>query len=73
MNEAHSVPVNSSIPKRRRAVVAEDDLEMRRLLVVALEREGFAVTAVSDGLELLDLIDVLAGPRLLKTQASPTW
>lgn len=38
------------------AFLAEDDPELRTLLVGALEREGFAVKAVRDGLELVALI-----------------
>lgn len=60
MKEPHLVPSPPSLTKRRRAVIAEDDLEMRRLLVDALEREGFSTTGVGDGLELLELIDALA-------------
>lgn len=62
MKEADPVPNQTTSSKGRRAVVAEDDLEMRRLLVDALEREGFSVTGVADGLELLELMEALAGP-----------
>ena len=40
--------------EKRRAIIAEDDHQMRQLLVGALEREGFVVTAVEDGLQLLE-------------------
>ena len=63
MKESPTVPDDPPPARQRRAVVAEDDLEMRRLLIVALEREGFLVTGVANGLELLEIIDVLAkGP-----------
>jgi len=37
----------------RRVLVAEDDAVMRRMLVQALRRDGFDVTAVADGAKLL--------------------
>jgi len=41
---------------RRRILVAEDDVEMRRLLVQTLQRDGYTVTAVEDGESLLDAL-----------------
>jgi DNA-binding response OmpR family regulator len=41
----------------KRAVVADDDAELRRLVALGLAREGFEVTEVADGKELLSLID----------------
>ncbi|MCK6545765.1 response regulator [Myxococcota bacterium] len=47
---------------QRRAFLAEDDGELRALLTGALEREGFAVQAVRDGLELVELVS--SAPKL---------
>jgi len=41
-----------------RVVVAEDDPEMRRLIAVALRKDGYDVTEVTDGMRLL--VHVLA-------------
>lgn len=38
---------------QKRAVVADDDREMRRLIVALLERAGFHVTEAKNGRELL--------------------
>lgn len=41
---------------RRRVLLAEDDHEMRRLLVQTLLRDGYGVLAVEDGAALLDAL-----------------
>jgi DNA-binding response OmpR family regulator len=41
---------------RRRVLLAEDDLSMRRMLVQALQRDGFEVTSVDNGAKLLERI-----------------
>lgn len=54
----------SPVPRRMpRVLVAEDDPEMRRLLVWNLRKEGFEIMECSDGWELLDHlgIPVLSG------------
>jgi DNA-binding response OmpR family regulator len=38
--------------RRRRALIAEDDAEMRALVAVALRAEGFAVDEADDGRQL---------------------
>lgn len=40
----------------RRILVAEDNLEMRRLLVSCLQRDGYAVVQAQTGVQLQDLI-----------------
>jgi DNA-binding response OmpR family regulator len=40
-----------------RAVVAEDDAEMRRLVARALRRDGWEVSEASNGSELLELLE----------------
>jgi CheY-like chemotaxis protein len=40
-------------PRPRRILIAEDDYEMRRLLVAALRRDGYEVTEADNGLRLL--------------------
>lgn len=42
-----------AVVERRRVVIAEDDAEMRALLVVGLEREGYEVLEARDGVQLL--------------------
>lgn len=37
-------------------LVAEDDPHIRRVLEVTLRRQGFAVTAVADGVEALEML-----------------
>lgn len=46
----------SGEPRQCCAVLAEDDSQMRELLTGALQREGFVVTAVTDGVELVEAI-----------------
>lgn len=43
-------------PNRPRLLLAEDDDELRVLLLDWLEDQGYAVTAVSDGFELLEAV-----------------
>ena len=45
-----SVP---DVDRPARIVVAEDDLEMRRLVADCLRKEGYEVHEVADGAELL--------------------
>lgn len=40
--------------KRPRVIVAEDDAELRRLIVISLEQDGYDVVDVGSGLELYD-------------------
>lgn len=42
---------------RPRALVAEDDPDLRRLIVEALHREGFVVSEARDGRELLEIVN----------------
>jgi CheY-like chemotaxis protein len=43
-----------SLPRMPRILIAEDDVEMRRLLVWNLRKAGFEVAECKDGFELLD-------------------
>lgn len=56
MNEAkrRATAASSSVPRMPRILVAEDDPEMRRLLVWNLRKAGFETVECSDGWELLD-------------------
>lgn len=62
-----------------RILIAEDDLEMRRLLVSALGRAGFRVQAVKDGLELREVLEAAVtdgrgAPELLLSDVQmPGW
>jgi DNA-binding response OmpR family regulator len=47
--------VDPALKQEKRVVLlAEDDLQMRSMLASALEREGFEVVAVENGVQLLD-------------------
>lgn len=45
---------DSPLTRRRRILIAEDDDEMRSLLVVWLRNVGYDVTACCDGIDLLE-------------------
>ncbi len=45
--------------RKPRIVIAEDDADMRALVAGALERDGYDVTAVSSGLQLLTHIETM--------------
>ena len=51
--------------RKRRVVVADDEFEMRTLLVLALRREGYEVLEVGDGWELMSLLlrEAFANPN----------
>ena len=72
--EASGVPEKAAgiLPKRpepascrRRLLLAEDDVETRRLLGAALRRQGFEVVEACDGAELLDHISAAANAHRL--------
>jgi CheY-like chemotaxis protein len=44
-------------PRRRQILVVEDDVQLRRLMTLALTFAGFAVREVGDGIEALRTID----------------
>ncbi|MBO6940431.1 MAG: response regulator [Deltaproteobacteria bacterium] len=46
----------SALPVPKHVLVAEDDTELRRLLVCELSRDGHLVSSISDGGELLDYL-----------------
>ena len=50
---APAVPVINSAPERATVLLAEDDRAMRRYLEVILQRAGYTVIAVADGLEAM--------------------
>jgi CheY-like chemotaxis protein len=45
-------------PRRGRLLVAEDDTELRTLLVLSLRRSGFEVVEAADGRALLDALEL---------------
>ncbi|MEZ4586128.1 MAG: ATPase, T2SS/T4P/T4SS family [Gemmatimonadales bacterium] len=47
----------SAGPRGSRVLVADDDRQMRRLVRVILEREGFEVIEAADGLDALDAVE----------------
>ena len=55
-----------ALMRAHRVLVAEDDLEMRRLVRLLLERGGFTVAEAVDGQEALDLAGTLH-PEILVT------
>jgi len=57
-------PLGDSPIKAKRILIAEDDEEIRRLLMVKLKREGFEVVAAPSGQHALDLIDQYGLPHL---------
>lgn len=49
------MPTMSNAPEHeRRAMVVEDDVDIRELIVFSLQSQGFAVTEVGDGREAVD-------------------
>jgi CheY-like chemotaxis protein len=54
-------------PLRPRVLLAEDDLEMRRLVAKALRQAGYTVTEAEDGFALLEQL----GSYLLRTAGHP--
>ena len=59
MLRALTKPMSDSL-----VLVAEDDDELRRLMVDVLNRDGYHVIAVADGAELFEfMIDALCGSR----------
>jgi len=78
--EASGVPEKAAgiLPKRpepapcqRRLLLAEDDVETRRLLGAVLRRQGFEVVEACDGLELLDHISPAAYEHRLAAGGIP--
>jgi two-component system, NtrC family, response regulator AtoC len=49
----HSTRADAETSRSRRILLAEDDAVMRQMLVQALQRDGFEVTAVDNGAKLL--------------------
>jgi DNA-binding response OmpR family regulator len=62
-------PVEQDATSPPRIVVAEDDEEMARLLVRALERAGYEVTACENGWQLLELLGVFPQKERLQKVA----
>jgi len=54
---ASSWPPGAAVAPRPRALVAEDDPEMRVLVAAELRRQGYDVVQASDGVELLTAIE----------------
>jgi type IV pilus assembly protein PilB len=50
-------PVAGAGPEGGRILVADDDPQMRRLIRIVLQRDGFEVVEANDGLDALDLIE----------------
>lgn len=57
MSDTPEIPINARGNGRLRALLAEDDPDMRRLLIDLLEGLGAQVTAVEDGHGLVDLLE----------------
>ena len=56
-------------PRRRRLVVAEDDVETRCLLAAQLRKRGYEVVEARDGVELLDRLEATATRKELPFDA----
>jgi CheY-like chemotaxis protein len=54
---APPAPAAEPIPEGGRILVADDDPQMRRLIRIVLQRDGFEVVEANDGLDALDLIE----------------
>lgn len=65
-------PNLSLIRRTPHVLLAEDDYEHRTLLKSELEREGFQVTAVADGGELLDYLEKTILHESYGTPSAPT-
>jgi DNA-binding response OmpR family regulator len=66
---ASSLPPSASL----RALVAEDDPEMRASVADALQLRGFDVTAVASGDELIERLAGDDPPALLVTDVAMPW
>ena len=55
MSDSEAVVTNNHAPPRPLALVADDEVEMRRLIGEILGEVGFETLPARDGLELLDL------------------
>lgn len=53
-------------PPTHRVLLAEDDDELRELLLSALERAGYQVIELEDGAEFSDYLELLQGPGSLR-------
>jgi DNA-binding response OmpR family regulator len=64
-----AIPSRPALPRRGHtsALVAEDDPELRRLIVRALSRDGFVVSEARDGHELIEI----AHSMVREDQCSP--
>jgi CheY-like chemotaxis protein len=50
-------PASDYEPRKRRVLVAEDDLDMRRLIATSLRMAGHKVVEASDGMDILDRLE----------------
>jgi CheY-like chemotaxis protein len=57
--------LNECLAKERRAIVADDDDDLRCLIASALQRAGFDVRQARDGVELLALVFAHANSEVL--------
>jgi CheY-like chemotaxis protein len=57
--------VNQCLVKERRAIVADDDDDLRCLMASALQRAGFDVSQARDGMELVAMVFAHRGSELL--------
>jgi CheY-like chemotaxis protein len=57
--------LNACLAKERRAIVADDDDDLRCLMAAALGRAGFCVTQARDGIELLAMVCAETGSDML--------
>jgi CheY-like chemotaxis protein len=54
---------SESLQRRARVLIAEDDVALRDMLLLAFENDGWVVVAVGDGASLLDVFSVSLQPK----------
>lgn len=57
---------------RQKIIIVDDDREMRELLALALEREGFDVIQAANGLRLISILHV-DHPDLILMDVNMSW
>jgi type II secretory ATPase GspE/PulE/Tfp pilus assembly ATPase PilB-like protein/CheY-like chemotaxis protein len=57
VSSGEAAATEPAAPEGNRVLVADDDPQMRRLIRIVLQREGFEVLEANDGLDALELIE----------------
>ncbi len=69
MLPAHEVtePMREGVPRPAHptsVLLAEDDIELRKLIAATLRADGYEVVEVANGMELLDALELMVGRQL---------